>query len=623
MCGIAGYIAFDQKNAISSAAIERIKQYLKFRGPDANGNFSIRNKDTHGEFIHTRLSIIDLSDSANQPMIGASGNTLVFNGEIYNYRELKEALKAEGIQFKTNSDTEVILQGFSQWGMDSLVRRLDGMFALAIYAFNENKLYLARDRFGKKPLLYKEEGKRVIFGSDIRIFHEFSAIKDIDPTALGYYFSELTTPEPHTIWRGIKKIPPGTYLVFEPTGCSLERIYWTPFTEHRYSEATFAENVHRADLLLTRAVEKRLVADVNVAGLLSGGIDSSLVVAKMAELTTKPVRTYSVAFEDEEFNESHYAQEVAKKFGTNHREILLSSLNFDTASEIILAYGEPFADVSMIPTYLICKAIAAHEKVVLGGDGGDELFAGYHNYYFAHKFDIVRRFGFLAPIVSEVASRIPSYRLTFLSELLAAANRAPSSFLDRRMGFSANEIKNLLPSNTEAALACQVVHEYRWHESFDSKKSTLRNLMLASLRTRLLNDYLVKVDRASMFASLEMRSPFMDRDLAEFSFILSDRDLMKPYGTKSVLKSIALRYFSPSFVHRKKMGFGVPISRWFRHELRHLFESTVFGKRQQLIEIDYNFLQKLWSQHCSGADYGHKMWAVLVFHIWAQNRNDI
>jgi asparagine synthase (glutamine-hydrolysing) len=621
MCGIAGAIDLSGDPALPGDLLKRFAEPLRFRGPDASAERTDLVNGVAVQMAHRRLSIIDLSDLGNQPMCSHTGRSLiVFNGEIYNYRALRDELQKKGAQFKTSSDTEVLLLGSEIWGIEVLLEKIDGMFAFALYDRQAQELILARDRFGKKPLLYAHQGKRLYFSSDIRSFDQVPSIpKRIDLFSLGYFFGELTTPDPHTIWQDIHKVPPASYLRFSPKGeISISR-YWDLSPASTCSLSS-AEVVQRTDELLTAAVRKRLVADVQVTAQLSGGLDSSLVTAKMAMQSSKPIATYSVGFEDARFNELPYARKVAERYGTEHHEFILRANEMEHAEALIVEYGEPFADSSMIPSYLIAKKISATEKVVCGGDGGDELFAGYYGHYFASKIDGVRSFAWAAPLVESLQRLAPTPRVNLLARLLRSLHSPDHMLLDRHMGFGPNELRTLFLGNEDAANAVQTHHARIWALHTVPGTSTLKRLLRASMDTRLVNDYLVKVDRATMYASLEMRSPFLDRHLAEFACSLTDKQLFQPYGTKSVLKLLAKKYLPEELILRNKMGFGVPIGSWFRNEMKARFRAVVLDQRQDLVPLDYGFIERLLERHCQGEEHADRLWAIYVFHIWAQSR---
>lgn len=620
MCGIVGGISFTGAFFPSKEELRTAADYLKFRGPDDDGELFFDHSDARVALAHRRLSIIDLSSNGHQPMMSPSGRScIVFNGEIYNYQLLRSELRAKGFSFNTQSDTEVILNSFECWGIEGTLTRLDGMFAFALYDLENETLILARDRFGKKPLYYFVRSGQLAFNSDIRGFHGMKSIpRTIDLHALGYFFAELSTPYEHSVWQGIKKVKPGNYLQFDSSGISRYASYWNAQRDGE-CHLNRAELIERTDEVLSAAVKKRLVADVKVSVLLSGGIDSSLVVAKMAEHCSA-VKTYSVGFNEAAFNELPYARYVANTFGTDHTEIVVQPDSLFEINKLIIEFGEPFADVSMIPTYLISKEISKTEKVVLGGDGGDELFGGYYSYYFAHKFDSVKKYRSLYPVARMLKQIYPSYRADFLVRLLKQAGRPKYSLLDRNFGFDALGLKQLF-NDDRFFTALDREHQRIWEMFSMNSQHDLINVMSASLKTRLLNDYLVKIDRATMYASLEMRSPFLDRDLCEFASTLTPGQLFHKGETKSVLKDLALKYFPSNFVYRNKMGFAVPIGEWFKGSLTKGLQEIVLDGRQNLVDVNYAHIEQVIKDHCSGvSDQTHKLWALYVFHIWANSQ---
>jgi asparagine synthase (glutamine-hydrolysing) len=620
MCGIAGVLDFDTNFELTREEIEGFVNPLRHRGPDGEQHHLTREENIYLWLAHRRLSIIDLTETGSQPMASYTGQSIiVFNGEIYNYRELRSELILHGRLFRSNSDTEVILNAFECWGIERALQKLDGMFAFAIYDKKERRLYLARDRFGKKPLYYYARGKQVIFSSDVRSFKAIRRIPlTIDPHALGYFFAELATPHENTIWCEVKKVAPASYMQFGEPGLVESKSFW----RLKYSEdCTLGrkEIIEKTEFLLGQAVKKRLVADVEVSALLSGGIDSTLVVAKMAEHSSEPVKTYSVGFKEDRFNELPFARQVAEKFNTNHTELIIESRSLDNINDLILEFGEPFADSSMIPTYLMSKEISKNEKVVLGGDGGDELFGGYPSYHFTHKYDSLKQFSRLYPLAVALNKLYPSYRTDFLKQVLKQSSLPSFTLLNRHLGFEEDELKCLF-NNEQFFKSLENEHTYIWN-NHSSSSSALINVLSASLKTRLLNDYLVKVDRASMYASLEMRSPFLDRDLAEFTATLKPSQLFYRMGTKSILKEIAEKHFPKHFVHRNKMGFGVPLGSWFKGDLVYNLKDTILDRKQGLIDINYDFVEKILEEHTNGiVDHTHKLWSVYVFHIWANNQ---
>lgn len=621
MCGILGYLTFDtSKGGLFKEKIKNSIDYLKFRGPD-NSEFKIFDQENFSfAFGHTRLSIIDLNEKANQPLISHSGKIIItFNGEIYNFIQVRKELLNLGVNFRTNSDTEVLVNAYEAWGIEKTLEKIDGMFAFGLYDFAAQKLFLCRDRFGKKPLYINKSNSSIIFSSDIRSIKELSGqCFTFDKYSFSYYLSELSTPKTDSIFNEIKKVPAASYLEInlkQDRYFVKEKQYYNLHYTNSCS-LSFSQILEKTDDLITKAVNKRLVADVRVAALLSGGIDSSLVVAKMAELSAEPVNTYTIGFKELAFDESIYARKVAEKFSTNHSEIILESNLISSIDPIIYEFGEPFGDSSMIPTYMVCKEVSKSEKVVLGGDGGDEFFGGYDSYYKAYKFDKVkklRNFKVFAEILSKLA---PSYRTRFLSELLTKANLPYHRLLNREMGFSQHDLEKLLPLNFQSNYT-YIEHLKIYNSINQGLDSELLKVMNASIHTRLVNDYLVKVDRASMFASLEMRSPFLDKDLAEFAATLKPGQIFHQGEPKSILKKIARGYFDDDFVYRKKMGFGVPIIDWLLKDDKESFKEIILSNNQ-FVEFNKPFLEKLINQHLEGqANHSHRLWLIYVFNKWA------
>ena len=621
MCGIAGTISFSQNEILPQDRWVKFTDPLKYRGPDDRGDWHFNSDTVKVSLFHTRLSIIDLSPMGHQPMTADDGAIAIsFNGEIYNFRDLRNELQARGIKFRSNSDTEVLLEGYLSWGLQNLLTKIDGMFAIALFDKKRNTLFLARDRFGKKPLYYSIIDKHLIFSSDIRSFSVINSNHlTIDLHALGYFFAEYGTPRENTIWKEVKKVKPASFIQFDQSGITDYQTYW----HLNYTESC---TLDRSDIdattehLLSNAVKKRLVSDVRVSALLSGGIDSSLVVAKMAEHSQGKVKTYSVGFHEKKFNELFFAQQVANRFNTDHTELIIKPDSLEIMDKLIWEYGEPFADSSMIPTYLMSKEIAKSEKVVMGGDGGDELFGGYDSYYFAYKYDLVKSYSRLYPVSKFLHKIYPNYRTDFLERLLRQTKSPHYTLLNRNFCFQPNELQKLLNQETFIN-SLNKEHHLIWNECTSDSSSDLIKVLSGSLSTRLLNDYLVKVDRASMYASLEMRSPFLDKDLAEFGATLRPDQIFHKSEPKSILKRLAKKHFSESFVYRQKMGFGIPIGTWFRGELANKLKEVVLDGKQKMIDINYGFVEKLLNEHGEGkADHTDKLWSLYVFHIWAHHQ---
>lgn len=617
MCGIAGGVSFNQDYFPSLDQIKNFSACLKFRGPDAEGFQHFQSGNALVNLAHKRLKIIDLSDEGNQPMQSGTGkSSIVFNGEIYNYQSLKQELIKLGGKFRTSSDTEVLLVGYEIWGLKKLLECIDGMFAFAIFDHSTEELHLARDRFGKKPLYYFHSGEKIAFSSDIRSFDSLNISKSLDHHSLGFLFYELSTPRSSSIWSEIKKLPEAHCATFSANGFEISRYWQLDFNES--CTLSNSEIISRVNELLNDATKKRMVADVNVAAQLSGGVDSSLVVAMMAQNSSKPIHTYTVGFENEKFNELPYAKAVAEKYNTDHHELIIQPNDLSIIDTLIDEYGEPFADSSMIPSYLVAKEISKQEKVVCGGDGGDELFAGYYEHYFIKKLEQFRKYKFLSAPARALSKVFPSYRTNFLADVLSKAHRPDYMQVKREMGFQFQDFDAIIPENTHIKGSINNELQSVWSTYSNPKNSLFTNGISASLHVRLVNDYLVKVDRASMFASLEMRSPFLDKNLAEFAATLTPQQLYMSAGTKSILKKLAEKHLPMEVIYRQKMGFGIPLVDWFRNELDGHLRDVILGGKQTLIKMNYHEIEKLINRHQEGEDHTGKLWSLYVFHKWAQ-----
>jgi asparagine synthase (glutamine-hydrolysing) len=621
MCGILGILNKNPNDAPNAEIFEKASSFLKYRGPDYKCTRQISTQFAEISLHHSRLSIIDLSEGGNQPMSSPSSRTIItFNGEIYNYLEIKNQLRKEGARFQSSSDTEVILSAYETWGIEKTLENLDGMFAFAIWDNLNGHLVIARDRFGKKPIYYhvSSNKKTAIFSSDIRSIQTLAnASFTLDYHALGYYLAELATPEENSIWEEVKKLQPGHYAIMDVTSSKLNFVkkqYWH-LNHTGNCTLSRAEIIEQTDVLIAAAVKKRLVADVRVAALLSGGIDSTLVVAKMADLMSDPVNTYTVGYAGHSFDESKYAKQVSQKFGTKHTELFLEPVSLDTLDDLIYEFGEPFADSSMIPTYLISKQISRFEKVVLGGDGGDEWFCGYDSYYKVYKLEQVKKFKQFYCAAKLLSHLYPSYRSRLLLELIERANQPNHRLLNREMGFNEIEISQLL-GNDQATLALETEHKKIYNHSTNPSRKELLRIMNASLHTRLVNDYLVKVDRASMFASIEMRTPFLDKDLSLFASQLKPNQLYHRGEPKSILKDILKKSFDNDFINRKKMGFGIPIGDWFKTDFIIVINDVLSGNDYP-VKFNTTYLKQFLNDSQSeSSENTHKLWAVYVLLKW-------
>ena len=538
MCGIAGEVDFKGTIKPTENRAILLSKPLRYRGPDSHGYFIFFAENEISLLLcHTRLSIIDLSEASNQPMKSLSNNSIIcFNGEIYNYLELRRELKSVGIEFKTESDTEVLLNGFEYWGIENLLQKVDGMFAFAIYSFNLKKLYIARDRLGKKPLYYYLLNNRLIFSSDIRSFEQLGLNLTIDLFSLEYYFQELSTPELNSIYKEINKVPCASYLCLDANQLTLKK-----FTSDSYSPKINSNRkviVDNVETLLSNAISKRLIADVNVGAFLSAGIDSSLIVAIAASQLSSKLNTYTVGYLDYDKNEISGARLTALRYKTNHHEHIVNLNDLSLLDGLTEEFGEPFADSSMIPSYLICKAASNSEKVMLSGDGGDEIFGGYYDYYQQYRLQQYDKIKFASLLWRCLPKNIKNKRIQLLKELDYLSKLEKPQRLHRNMGFTASEVSRL-QLKSENSTSADSEFKRIWN-LYGIYENDLDNIMATSMHTRLINDYLVKIDRSSMYASLEVRSPFLDKQLFDYVSKLKSNELLKKGETKSLLKELGV-----------------------------------------------------------------------------------
>lgn len=615
MCGIVGIVDCSGKVEINEPLLKQMASPLKYRGPDQEGYYINEEKGTKLGFAHKRLSIIDLSDGGKQPMLSQSGNTIiVFNGEIYNYKLIKKSLINEGVFFKSESDTEVILNAYETYGIEKTLDLLEGMFAFALYDFRTQTCYIARDRFGEKPLYYSHINNALIFSSDIRSFEALNIKNEIDDYSLEYFFQEMTTPIENTIWKSIKKVLPANYLIYKEYNLESKK-YWQLNYQNKFAIST-EDAIKESERLLKIAVERRMVADVPVGTFLSGGIDSSLITLFAAQNSSSKIDTFSVGFEYEHFNELPYAKQVVKLVNSNHHEIILNPNDITVINELIDEYGEPFADSSMIPTYYVSKFAAKNVKVALGGDGGDEVFGGYGTYNQGWRMQQWANNEWLHPFMKLSSKLTKNEKTKYILGILNKDKTTIATALYRGMGFNSKELKKLLMKPEIQKTSMEIEYERISQEAIENTDNIFDTLLYGSIKTRLVNDYLVKTDRASMFASLELRTPFIDRDLVEFCSKLPYQVLMQHNQNKFLTKKIAEKYFSKEFIYRPKMGFGIPIGEWIKKEWKSEFYDILMQKQNKVL-IDYNYISQLLEEHCNGKmDHTHKLWILYVFQKW-------
>jgi asparagine synthase (glutamine-hydrolysing) len=638
MCGIAGYL--DGVRQTSAGTLERRVQamalQLSHRGPDDSGTWV--DASVGLALASRRLAIVDLSPEGHQPMLSRSGRYVVtYNGEIYNFLELRKSLEARGHGFRGHSDTEVLLAAVTEWGLDAALQAFEGMFAFALWDRESRALHLVRDRLGEKPLYYGWLGDTFLFASELR---SIEVVSDgglaIDRDAVALYARSGAIPAPHSIYSAIKKLPAGTHLTLE-TEAAGDRLrldtYWsledevrrgvqTPFT----GTVTDARDQLRS--LLERSIVTRMIADVPLGAFLSGGVDSSTVVAIMQSQSARPVKTFTIGFRDEAYNEAPHAAEVAKHLGTDHTEFYVSG---DQAQSVVprlaSVFDEPFADPSGLPTLLLCELTRRHVTVSLSGDGGDELFAGYHRYLWSDR-------------LWRSISRIPR---GVRAQAAAALGRVPARLWDRLPRRSPSETMQKL-AGAVAASDLLDMHQ-RLLSSYDGNPSVvigangaasngqmskdlaallspLDQMMYCDLNGYLADDILVKLDRTSMNVSLEGRVPFLDHRIVEFAWSLPLTMKIKDGQPKWILRQVLGAYLPGRLVGVQKRGFDVPIDTWLRGPLRDWAE-TLLDERALRHDgvFDAMVIRRAWMEHLGGRrNWQRLLWAVLMFQGWSNSR---
>lgn len=620
MCGIAGHIALGTSPQVQ--LVQEMVRRIRHRGPDDHGLWT--SPGGACVFGHARLSIIDLSPLGHQPMIDPeTGNSIVFNGEIYNFQALRAECEAAGDRFRSHSDTEVILALYRRHGVECL-HRLRGMFALAIWDEQRQRLFLARDRVGKKPLNYALVDGALIFCSEIDPLSRHPGIsREMDLEALELYLQCQYIPAPWTIYKQIRKLPAAHYAILDADGFKIEK-YWDIDYRNkvRVSEADALDGLEDK---VTEAVRLRMISDVPIGALLSGGVDSSVVVATMARLSGEPVRTFSIGFREEAFNELPHAQQVADWCGTSHHPEILDG---DVASLLPLLarhYGEPFADSSAAPSFLVSQVARQNVTVAMNGDGGDELLGGYPRYALSR----------LKMVTSAATPDILSAdRMVALAGRVAAAKGVSGKVVRKLVtefawpemrsvnmygDFWNDELRaSLLGENASASLLPQ--WRSGWlDEAHKHADNAVERMLWYDNHTYLQGDLLVKMDIASMHCGLETRSPLLDHEVMEYCASLPVGYKVKNGVGKSLLKKLAERHFPKEFVHRRKMGFGIPLAKWLRGPLRPLVEAVLRDGRV-MVPLDPAVIGSVLDEFLQReVDHSSRIWALLMYGLWRQH----
>jgi asparagine synthase (glutamine-hydrolysing) len=614
MCGICGVVAAERERGPDREAVARMSGRLVHRGPDDEGLFC----EGPAALAARRLSIIDLAHG-HQPIENEDGSAVVVqNGEIYNYRELKRELEGKGHRFATDCDTEVLVHLWEEEG-ERFVARLRGMFAIALWDKRRRRLLLARDRFGIKPLYYRHVDGELSFASELKAMLEQPGFsREIDPRAVSAYLAFNSIPAPLTIFAEARKLPPGHLLTYEGGEVELRRFARPGAVEG--NERGGSEDELAAELreVLDDSVRAHLVADVRVGVLLSGGVDSGGLAALAGAHAGEPVRTFSIGFEEEGFDELSRARLVAERYGTDHHELIVRPDTVELLPKLVEAFDEPFGDSSALPTYLVSELAAGHVKVALSGEGGDELFGGYYTYV---ADLLARRVGRLAPLARPLAEALPSRtdRVGFDYKAKRFARAAALPPLERHHAW-----KEIFSPQLRAELAgpgaagWDPVDLYRERYAETTGADPLARMQDVDLGIYLVDDLLVKTDRASMTHSLETRVPFLDPAVAEFAFSLPRRMKVRGFAKKRLLRKALAPLLPPEIVHGRKQGFSIPIAAWLRGPLEPFAREVLSPgalERQGLLEPAA--VTPILDRHCAGQeDLSRQIWGLMALTLW-------
>ena len=649
MCGIAGYIDFSKQSSereLHSCAT-RMADQIRYRGPDDQGVWT--DPSAGIALSHRRLSIIDTSECGHQPMLSSCGRyVMVFNGEIYNFKEIRQQLLSNSINFRGHSDTEVLLAAFSNLGLEKTLEKINGMFAIALWDRKERRLQLIRDRLGQKPLYYAWMGNVFLFASELKalkVHPKFNA--DIDRSALASYLRMNYVPVPKSIYKNTFKLLPATHLTISSSDKNIRpKIYWDhnkfslntlqkPFTG---SEEEAEYILHH---LLKDSVKKRMISDVPLGAFLSGGIDSSLVVALMQSQSSRPVKTFTIGFHEEHFNEANEARAVAAHLGTEHTELYLTPKQaMDVIPKLPAIYDEPFSDMSQIPTYLVSELAKQHVTVALSGDGGDEFFGGYNRHFWVPRF--WQRLGSLPYFLKfpflKAMTAIPAARWNhFFSKI---KNQLPRSLRIPNVGDKSHRLASMLACRSQGEMYIDLISSWKEPNALmldgeeqakdfftnffsNSELSFPHQMMYLDATTYLPDDILTKVDRASMAVSLEARSPLLDYRVAEFAWGLNLSLKIRKNRGKYLLRKILAQYLPSRLIDRPKMGFGVPMGDWLRGPLIPWVESLLDETRlRQEGFFNVSEVRKKWQQHKSGQrNWQYCLWNLLMFQLYLDHQS--
>lgn len=620
MCGISGKLYFDSDRVVDPEVIRRMSTALAHRGPDGEGVY-VNGPVGLG---HRRLAIIDLSEDARQPMANEDGSVMItFNGEIYNFTELRKELKEKGHVFRSRSDTEVIIHLYEEMGPEC-VKRLRGMFAFAIWDENKQRLLLARDRAGEKPLYYYKESNQIVFGSEIvALLQDPSLPVEPDLRAIWQYLHLQFIPSPLSGFQGIRKLPPAHYLMVEDGEVHIERYWALDYSAKVHASASDGELCEMLVAELREAVRMRLISDVPLGAFLSGGIDSSAVVALMTQCVDTPIKTFSISFREETFSEAPFARLVARRFGTDHQEYEITPNAMEVLPKLIEHYGEPFADAAAIPTYYLSKLARKHVTVALSGDGGDENFAGYDHYRTFKRAEVSRLLpGVARRFMMGVASRLrrnpPGYFAARVGRGLAIVSENGTNRYVSSVNMTGDWIRWLCtPEYLELVGPGQVLAEVSMSQA-GRLADPLDEALRVDTELGLPDNMLTKVDIASMANSLEVRAPMVDHCVMQLAASLPSRLKLRGAIGKYILRKAVRGLVPDEVIERRKHGFQVPVAKWLRGDLREFACDLLLSKRL----ADRGMLnpvrvRRLLDEHLDGkADWHGWIWKLLILELW-------
>ncbi len=623
VCGICGQIFADKSKKVTQHHIKKMCSVLKHRGPDDEGVFV----QDHVGLGHRRLSVIDVGPTGHQPMCNEDRTIwIVFNGEIYNFPELRCSLEEKGHKFSSQTDTETVIHLYEEMGIDCL-HELRGMFAFAIWDSSKKRLFIARDRLGKKPLVYMHNNKQLLFASELKsLIAKPGNTPGIDPSSIYHYLTYQYIPAPLTIFKGIKKLPPAHYMVYENQNLLIKQ-YWKLSYRKKIKHDSLQDYSQHCLQVMEDCVKVRLRSDVPFGAFLSGGIDSSIIVAIMSRMLDRPVKTFSIGFEEDQYNELPFARIIADKYQTDHHEFIVKPDIINTLPKLIWHYNEPYADSSAVPTFYLSEKTRQHVTVALNGDGGDECFAGYDRYLMEKK---IRAWSKLPLLLNQTAAEkiinlLPRgnsrHSLTNkIRRFVADIYEKPERRYVRWLCHFDNPLKHELCtadfSKSVKNIDSVDIIEQMFYKS-DGETFTDRVLNV-DVMSYLPDDLLVKVDIATMAHSLEARSPFVDHKMMEFGASLPPELKLRGIRTKFLLKNAIKNLIPKEIINRKKMGFGVPIDRWIRKDLKTMVYDVLLDKTSS--ERGYfntPVIEKLLDDHsCGRSNHCYRIWNLLCLELW-------